>query len=294
MIVVTAPTGRIGSKLLPRLLAAGAPLRLISRHPDTLAPEVREQVEVVTGSHGDRDVVMDALDGADALFWLVLADPQAPSVEAAFTDFTRAAVEAIQKHQVGHVVSISALGRGTPYAGKAGLVTGSLAQDELIAGTGTNHRALTLHGFMDNVLWQLPLIKDQGVFVEAQPADLALPRIATADIASVAASLLLERSWTGSAEVPLLGPEDLSHNDMATIMSEVLERPISYREIPIEAYKSSFLERGFSDAMAQAMVDMAVAKANGLDQGVVRTPQNSSPTSFRQWCEEVLKPAIKR
>lgn len=294
MIVVTAPTGRIGSKLLPRLLAAGAPLRLISRHPDTLAPEVREQAEVVTGSHGDRDVVMDALDGADALFWLVLADPQAPSVEAAFTDFTRAAVEAIQKHQVGHVVSISALGRGTPYAGKAGLVTGSLAQDELIAGTGTNHRALTLPGFMDNVLWQLPLIKDQGVFVEAQPADLALPRIATADIASVAASLLLERSWTGSAEVPLLGPEDLSHNDMATIMSEVLERPISYREIPIEAYKSSFLERGFSDAMAQAMVDMAVAKANGLDQGVVRTPQNSSPTSFRQWCEEVLKPAIKR
>lgn len=294
MIVVTAPTGRIGSKLLPRLLAAGAPLRLISRHPDTLAPEVREQAEVVTGSHGDRDVVMDALDGADALFWLVLADPQAPSVEAAFTDFTRAAVEAIQKHQVGHVVSISALGRGTPYAGKAGLVTGSLAQDELIAGTGTNHRALTLPGFMDNVLWQLPLIKDQGVFVEAQPADLALPRIATADIASVAASLLLERSWTGSAEVPLLGPEDLSHKDMATIMSEVLERPISYREIPIEAYKSSFLERGFSDAMAQAMVDMAVAKANGLDQGVVRTPQNSSPTSFRQWCEEVLKPAIKR
>lgn len=294
MIVVTAPTGRIGSKLLPRLLAAGAPLRLISRHPDTLAPEVREQVEVVTGSHGDRDVVMDALDGADALFWLVLADPQAPSVEAAFTDFTRAAVEAIQKHQVGHVVSISALGRGTPYAGKAGLVTGSLAQDELIAGTGTNHRALTLPGFMDNVLWQLPLIKDQGVFVEAQPADLALPRIATADIASVAASLLLERSWTGSAEVPLLGPEDLSHKDMATIISEVLERPISYREIPIEAYKSSFLERGFSDAMAQAMVDMAVAKANGLDQGVVRTPQNSSLTSFRQWCEEVLKPAIKR
>lgn len=293
MIVVTAPTGRIGSKLLPRLLAAGAPLRLISRHPDTLAPEVREQVEVVTGSHGDRDVMMDALDGADALFWLVLADPQAPSVEAAFTDFTRAAVEAIQKHQVGYVVSISALGRGTAYAGKAGLVTGSLAQDELIAGTGTNHRALTLPGFMDNVLWQLPLIKDQGVFVEAQPADLALPRIATADIASVAASLLLERSWTGSAEMPLLGPEDLSHNDMATIMSEVLERPISYREVPVEAYKSSFLERGFSDAMAQAMVDMAVAKANGLDQGVARTPQSSTPTSFRQWCQEVLKPAIE-
>lgn len=294
MIVVTAPSGRIGSKLVPLLLAGGAPLRLISRHPEKLPSQIRNQVEIVTGSHGDREVVMEALDGADALFWLVLADPHAPSVEVAFTDFTRPAAEAIQKHQVEHVVSISALGRGTGYADKAGLVTGSLAQDELIAETGANHRALTLPGFMDNILWQIPLIKDRGFFAEAQPADLALPRCATVDIASVAASLLLERSWTGAAEVPVLGPEDLSQNDMAEIMSEVLGRPLSYREIPIEAYKSSFLERGFSDAMAQAMVDMSVAKANGLDQGVVRTPQNSSPTSFRQWCEEVLKPAVQR
>jgi hypothetical protein len=26
--------------------------------------------------------------------------------------------------------------------------------------------------------------------------------------------------------------------------------------------------------------------------GNQRTPQNSTPTSFRQWCEEVLKPAV--
>jgi hypothetical protein len=47
-----------------------------------------------------------------------------------------------------------------------------------------------------------------------------------------------------------------------------------------------------SEAMAQGMTDMARAKNEGLDNGVQRTPQNSTPTSLRQWCEEVLKPAV--
>jgi hypothetical protein len=51
------------------------------------------------------------------------------------------------------------------------------------------------------------------------------------------------------------------------------------------------LERGASPAMARAMVDMMVAKREGLDSGVVRTPGNTTPTTFRQWCTEVLVPA---
>ena len=46
------------------------------------------------------------------------------------------------------------------------------------------------------------------------------------------------------------------------------------------------------EAMAQGMVDMMRAKDDGLDDGVARTPETASRTSFRQWCEEVLKPAI--
>ena len=32
--------------------------------------------------------------------------------------------------------------------------------------------------------------------------------------------------------------------------------------------------------------------AGASTNAVRRTPQNSTPTSFRQWCEEVLKPAV--
>jgi hypothetical protein len=44
--------------------------------------------------------------------------------------------------------------------------------------------------------------------------------------------------------------------------------------------------------MAQGMTDMAWAKNEGLDNGVQRTPENSTPTSFREWCEAVRKQAV--
>jgi hypothetical protein len=47
-----------------------------------------------------------------------------------------------------------------------------------------------------------------------------------------------------------------------------------------------------SEAMAQGNVDMLVAKDQRLDNAEPRTPESSTPTSFRQWCEEVLKPAV--
>ena len=59
-----------------------------------------------------------------------------------------------------------------------------------------------------------------------------------------------------------------------------------------EAYKDRFVRPGISDAIAQGYTDMAWAKNEGSDNGVQRTPENSTPTSFRQWCEEVLKPAV--
>jgi hypothetical protein len=54
-----------------------------------------------------------------------------------------------------------------------------------------------------------------------------------------------------------------------------------------------YLTRGISEAMAQSMVDMAAAKSEGMDSMVQRTALTSSPTTFCQWCEDVLKPATQ-
>jgi uncharacterized protein YbjT (DUF2867 family) len=292
MIVVTTPTGQIGGQVLERLVAEGAPVRVIVRDPSRLPASVRERVEVVEGSHGDLEVVTKAFADAEAVFWLTPPDPRAASVEAAYVDFTRPACEAMQAQAVRRVVAVSALGRGTATADHAGFVTASLAMDDLIASTGVGYRALTMPSFMDNLLRQAELIKNQGIFTSPISGDRKAPSCAIRDIAEVAAGLLLDDTWSGVGEVPVLGPEDLSFDDMAQTMSEVLQRPVRFQQIPGEVYKDRLIQVGMSQAMAQGMVDMALAKDAGLDNGVTRTVRNSTPTSFRQWCQDVLKPAV--
>jgi uncharacterized protein YbjT (DUF2867 family) len=298
MIVITTPTGKIGSRLLDILLneapTRGEELRVIVRDPGNLPDAVRTRVDVVTGSHGDAEVVDRAFAGADAVFWLVPpAAPQAPSLDAVYSGFTRAAAKAFTAHGVGHVVGVSALGRGTPVAGRAGQVTASLAMDDLIASTGVAYRALANPTFMDNLLRQVASIRGDGVFTDTVAADRKAPMAATRDIAEAAAGLLLDRSWTGTGEVPVLGPEDLSANDMARIMSDVLGRPVRYERASLDDFRAALAVRGIGDALVQGYVDMMRSKDDGLDDGVQRTLQIASPTTFREWCEEVLKPVVQ-
>ncbi len=290
MIVITTPTGNIGRQVLDNILASGEPVRVIVRDPARLSEQTRQRVEVVQGSHGDINVVNKAFAGADAVFWLVPPNYQAVSLEAAYLDFSRPACEAIKNQGIGRVVGISALGRGI--AGNAGLVSASLAMDDLIADTGVSYRALTMPSFMDNLLNQTESLKNQGMFFSMLAGDRKNPTCATRDIAAVAAKCLLDPNWSGRADVAVLGPEDLSFNDMAQIMSEVLGKPIRFQQIPGEAFTSRLKELGMSEAMARGMFDMMAAKDAGLDNAEPRTPQSTTPTRFRQWCTEILKPAV--
>ncbi|MCX6471940.1 MAG: NAD(P)H-binding protein [Corynebacteriales bacterium] len=297
MIVITTPTGDIGSQVLDCLLQTapshGEVIRVIARDRSRLPEAVRARVDVVTGSHGDADVLAAAFDGADAVFWVVPPNPMTPTLQAAFSDFTRPAARAFAEHGVERVVGVSALGRGTAMADRAGLVTASLEMDDLIAASGIGYRALANPSFMDNVLRQVDSIRTAGVFADTVAPDRAAPAVATRDIAAVAARLLLDRSWTGVDSVPVLGPEDLSAHDMARIMSEVLGTQIRYERRSYDDLRTQMIGRGLGSAFVDGMVDMMQAKDNGLDAGVARTPEAGTPTTFRQWCADVLLPAVE-
>ena len=80
MIVITTPTGQIGRQVLGHLLESGEQLRVIARDPSQLPAGVREDLDIVEGSHGDAAVADKAFAGADAVLWLTSADRRAPTV----------------------------------------------------------------------------------------------------------------------------------------------------------------------------------------------------------------------
>lgn len=291
MIVITTPTGQIGSKVLAALSDGDEPIRVIARDPSKLPAGIVEKVEVITGSHGDAATIDAALTGADALFWNVPSSFTAPDIYAEYVDFTRPAAAGIRRHGVTHVVAVSALGRG--YNGRSGLVSASIEMTSLLDSTGAATRALANPGFMDNFLRDVASIRDQGTFFATFDPDFQMPHAATADIASTAVALLSDRSWGGHADAPVLGPEDLSFGEVATILSEALGKEVRYVQVSLEDLRRTMLGRGASEAFVDGMVAMMAAKQDGLDKIAVRTPENATPTSFRQWATEVLKPAIE-
>jgi uncharacterized protein YbjT (DUF2867 family) len=294
MIVITAPTGDIGHQVLEKVVESGAAVRVIARNPSKIPEKILARVEVVEGSHGDREVLETAFSGADTLFWLVSPDPKASSVEEAYVGFSQPAADAIRKHGIKRVVVITALGRGTPQAESAGYVTSSLHMDDLLAATGAAMREVTNPSFMDNIARQADPIREKSMFFGPIDGDKKLPAVATRDIAAVAAELLLDPRWTGRGHVAALGPENLSFNDMAGIISEVIGKEVRYQRISYEDYTAQFTGMGMTKAMARGMTDMARAKNDGLDDAEPRTPESTTPTTFREWCELELKPAFAK
>ena len=293
MIVITTPTGDIGRQVLDRVLDSGKAARVIARDPSRLPAHVRARAEVVQGSHGDAGVITKALGGADRLFWLVPPPPfsYSGSAEQYYVDFTRPTCEAIRGLAVG-VVGITTLGHG--YPGRAGMLSAALAMDKLIEGTGVAYRALALPFFMENLLRQAQAIAEQGTFSMANAAGRPLPTIATRDIAAAAAALLLDTSWSGQASVPVTGPDNLTPDDMAEVISGTLGRTVRYRQVPVADRQAALLRRGASEAMAQDMADMTEAQNNGIYDAEPRDPNSATATSFRQWCQDTLKSAVDK
>jgi uncharacterized protein YbjT (DUF2867 family) len=291
MIVITTPTGQIGHQIVNNILDSGKSIRVIARDPSRLDPKVRDRVEVVQGSHDDINVVTKAFEGAECVFWLV--PPNLPVQDATqyYVDFTRPACEAIKRQGVKRVVGISSLGRKV--AKHIGLVGAAYVMDEMIESTGVNYRALQMPAFMDDILnFNISSILSQGAFFGSQSGDRKTPSCATRDIAAVASKLLLDDSWSGQSSVPVLGPEDISFNDIARMLTDVLDRPVRYQQISREAHKAALMQHGMGESYAQGVVDNQAQADEGIYNADPRTALTATPTSFRQWCEDTLKPAV--
>ncbi|WP_344609085.1 NAD(P)H-binding protein [Streptomyces glaucus] len=293
MIVITTPTGQIGREVLDRLLDArdgAVPLRVIARDPGRLSSRAREAADVVRGSHADPAVLRAACAGADRVFWLVPPSPHAASAEEHFRAFSLPLCEVIREQGVERVVAVSTLGRGI--AGNAGLVSASLAMDERIAATGVHYRAVCPPFLMENLLGQAAALRAGELFM-AYPADRVLRTCATGDVAATAARLLLDDTWTGRGDVPTVGPDDLTPEGMAAVVSDVLDRTVRVRETTPEQYEASALRAGASEGWARALADMARAlRDQGFYGADAPTTPETAPTGFGEWCEKVLRPAV--
>lgn len=219
-ILVTGATGTVGRHVIHHLIARGATVRALVRHPDTA--QLPDAVERVQGDLLDVDALREAFKGVSTLFLLnaVVAD-----------EFTQALITLNVARDAGvqRVVYLSVIHAdryvNVPhFAGKFGV-------ERMLEQMGFSATVLRPAYFMDNDLTIKDVVLGYGVY-SMPVGSKGLAMIDAADIGEIAALELLSRDQavhdSALTRINLVGPDTLTGVDIAGIWSEVLGRSIAY------------------------------------------------------------------
>ena len=291
-ILLTNPTGRIGRRIVPELLAPEFSVRVIVRDPARLPEEIREQVEVVRGLTDDPATLRQALHGVEALFWCVPTEScRETNVQRYYERFACAGWQAIRQAGTPRVVTISAGGNGC--LRKAGPISGRHAMEEILNESGAAIRHLRCGLFMENFLAQARAILGQGLFSNPMPGHIPMPMTAVKDIADVGLRWLVRRDWQGIDAVAVHGPEELSYNQAAAVMERILERPVRYREVSPNHFVRKLVGLGASEEYARSRVEMFSALAQRITRSEPTTAEGTTATTLAAWVQSELLPAVE-
>src|SRR5262249_38883767 len=158
-VVITTPTGNIGSRALKQLLQAGADVSVIVRHPEKLSDSIRNRVKVHQGSLTDAALVTKAFRGAKAALWLTPPSLTHPDVAAYHSELGAVAARAIKESKILYVVNISSAGAQLDNAGP---ISGLGMVERRLNEVADNVIHLRPGFFMENYLLELETIKRDG------------------------------------------------------------------------------------------------------------------------------------
>ena len=290
-IVINTPTSNIGRALAARLLDAGESITVLSRDKKKVEELHRRGARVLEGSFEEPALLAEALEGAEALFWLT-PPPARPDYYAWATRCAKQAAAAAKKAGVRRAVVISSAGAHTgPGTGAVGPAREMENDFEAVLPAVVSLRPGI---FMENFLLSAGMIAKAGQIFTPLPAGKKWPLVATSDIADKAASWLLDRGWTGHHRIGVHGPRDLSTDEAAAIISSALGKPVKNIETTIDQARGALKGMGMPDFIVEIILEMYVAFREGrLDQAEPRTPDTTTPTTLAQFARTTLVPAIR-
>ncbi|WP_435810431.1 SDR family oxidoreductase [Streptosporangium canum] len=254
VIAVTGATGRLGGRIARRLAGAGVAQRLVVRDP---ARAIQlDGVTVTRAEYGDGEAVRRALEGAATV--LMMSASESPDRLSRHRSFVDAAAAA----GVEHLVYVS-------FYGAAPAATFTLARDHWATEEHIRTSGLRFTFLRDNLYADfLPLmVGDDGV-LRGPAGQGRVCAVAQDDIADVAAAVLRAPGEHAGATHDLTGPQALTLEEVAAVISEVTGRRITYHpETAREAYASR-ASYGAPDWQVDAWVSTYTAIAAGEMDGV--------------------------
>ena len=292
-IAITTPTGHVGSAVADFLLDFGGDVsvKLLGRRPEGLRKFTLRGAEMLIGSQDDAYFLTKATEDVDALFWVTPPGYGSDNVRAFQNRLGKAAAAAVRANRVARVVNLSSIGAES--ASGVGPINGLHDVERWLDDAAENVTHLRPGFFFENLLWQLDSIKNWDRIALPLSGSQRYPMIATRDIGDVAAQRLMDGRWTGHWVRELHGPADLSYDEVAGILSEVLGRKIAYVKCERQELRQALLDNAVSENAAELMLEMYDAIAAGkLRPAQPRWAETTTPTTLAAFANEVILPML--
>jgi uncharacterized protein YbjT (DUF2867 family) len=267
MLLISGATGNVGGELARALVAAGQPVRALTRGdaPRGLPPEV----EAAMGDLNRPDSLTGALAGVSGVFLL-----------PGYTDMT-GVLTVVRKAGVERVVLLS--GSSADSADMTNAITAYMVTSErAVRASGLQSTVIRPSGFMSNTFQWAPQLA-AGDLVRAPFASAGVAMIDPADIAAVAALALTAPGHEGQT-YRITGPETLLAADRTRILGQVLGRELRFEAQPDDEARNEMaasMPREYVDAFFNFYAEGALD-----DSVVLPTYQDLTgrpPRTFEQW-----------
>lgn len=273
-VLITGATGDTGRAAVRESIALGLSVRaMVHRKDDRSAALEALGAEVVVGDLLEINTVRDAMTGVDAAY---LVWPVQPGLINATVNFAQAAKET----GVKTVINLSQ--RSANRESTSDSCRDTFIAEEILNWSGLPVIHLRPTYFLEWLLypWQLPYLQ-QGILRMPVGKGRHSP-IAADDQGRAIAALLKNPEGHIGTTIPLSGPVEMDHEQMAAELSEALGRKIVFQDLPIDEYCSSIEAMGVPPYIVQhlggAMADYQNGRMSGADDNVEKLTGRRSMT----------------
>jgi uncharacterized protein YbjT (DUF2867 family) len=286
--VILGASGNTGSIVADFLLSKGEEVRVLGRDAGRLQRFVRKGAEAFTTDMSDASALTKAFSGARAAYLLLPPISSREDQERQSDAFAKA----VKESGLRYAVYLSSYGahvlEGT------GPVTGlHSSEQKLNAISGLNVLHLRAAYFMENNLAAIGMIQGMGIFGHALLPDLKMPMIATPDVGHYAAQRILDLDFSGKETRELLGERDLTMTEATAVIGRGIGKPdLRYEQFTYDQMQQGLVQMGFSPKKAAVYIELFTAiNAGVLAAQESRSQENTTPTSFEKFVQDVFVPA---
>lgn len=289
-IVVLGATGTVGSKISAILLNERHQVTLIARQTEKLEKYRSLGAEIIEGDITDLETLTNAFKNADSAFILLPDNAKAEHTRTYQRGVTSQLIKAIEQSGIKYIVNMSSLGSHL-HEGN-GIMAGTGEQEvRLNQLEDVNVLHIRSAYFMENFLRTIALVKNKGINGTVAAGDHAIPMVATADVAKIAAGHLANLDFQNKSVHAVMGPRDYTYREFTAIVGKAIGNPdLPYVEFPVEQVKQTFLSNGFTEDFADNLSEMGTAIKSGFMNYQKREHFTTTSTTAEQFVNEVYLP----